>query len=530
MKSTSVPFSKTGFFSNLVLDYLDEKPNLASLYKYSVSTESFSKVIADKKNQKIDRTTLVTVLREQYNNISVNTAVKNNIDALLSEFTFTIATAHQPNLFLGPLYFIYKIASVINLAKQIQIKNPANIIIPVYWMGSEDHDVAELAQVTLMGKKLEWNPQQSGAFGRMIAKDLEPLIDEIKELIGNLGDAEHIIAQLKEYYNGKNTIATATRLFVNSIFGKYGLVIVEGDDARLKTLYSNVIEDELLNNRSEKLITPVVNEMERTYTVQAKPRSINLFYLKEGMRNRIEKTGENRWTVVNSSISFSENELKKEIASYPEHFSPNVILRGLYQETILPNLAFVGGGAEVSYWLELKPLFDYYKVNYPIILLRSSCLIINKIKSTHIKKMGFSVEELFLSSDSLIKIYLRKTSSTETKLNDLREKLEGLFNTLKEDAIAIDPTLEASVMAEKAKADKGIEAIEQKIIRAEKRKQEQAVSQIIGIKDKFFPGNGLQERIENFIPFYTKYGEGLIEQLVESLDPLQKSFIVLSEE
>ena len=108
--------------------------------------------------------------------------------------------------------------------------------------------------------------------------------------------------------------------------------------------------------------------------------------------------------------------------------------------------------------------------------------------------------------------------------------MEGLFNTLKEDAIAIDPTLEASVMAEKAKADKGIEAIEQKIIRAEKRKQEQAVSQIIGIKDKFFPGNGLQERIENFIPFYTKYGEGLIEQLVESLDPLQKSFIVLSEE
>ncbi len=531
MKSTAVPYSQTGFFSNLVLDYLAGKPRLNGFYKYPVSLESFSKIIADKKNTETNRNILVSVLRDQYKNMSIDSAVKSNIDALQNERTFTITTAHQPDLFLGPLYFLYKIASIINLTKQVQIKNPGYTIVPVFFMGSEDHDVAELAQVTVFGKKIEWNPKQSGAFGRMKTTTLEPVIDEINGLFGsNYPDTKNIISLIKQFYNGRNTIATATRLLIDSLFGKYGLVIVDGDDARLKTLFAPVIEEELLDQRTEKILTLAVQDMEKDYIVQAKPRPLNLFYLKDDLRSRIEKGNNNKWNVLNSEISFSENELRKEIATHPERFSPNVLLRGLYQEMILPNLAFVGGGAEVSYWLELNSLFDYYRINYPMIVLRNSCLILDKTQSVRIQKFGFTAEELFLATDSLIKNYIRKTGSPELQLNGTRKNMDELFAVLKEKAAAVDPTLEANVMAEKAKMDRGLEHIEQKMIRAEKRKQEQAVSQISSLKEKLFPGNGLQERSENFLSFYVKYGETFIDHLIEYLNPMQISFIVLLEE
>jgi bacillithiol synthase len=531
MKSTAVPFSQTGFFSNLVLDYLAGKPRLNFFYKYPVSLDSFSEIITDKKNQNVDRNTLAAVLRDQYKDIPISPSVKSNIDALQNERTFTIAAAHQPDLFLGPLYFLYKIASVINLAKQVQIKNPGNTIVPVFFMGSEDHDVTELAQVSVLGKKIEWSPKQAGAVGRMKTTMLEPVIDEINGLFGsNYPDTKNIISLLKKFYNGKNTIAAATRLLIDSLFGKYGLVIIDGDDARLKALFSPVIEDELLNQRAEKILTPVVQDMEKDYTIQAKPRPINLFYLKDDIRSRIEKGNNKKWNVLNTEISFSENELRQEIATHPERFSPNVLLRGLYQEMILPNLALVGGGAEVSYWLELKSLFDYYKINYPVIILRNSCLLLDKAQNSRIQKFGFFAEEIFLSADSLIKNYIRKAGSDELQLNGTRKNMDEMFALLKEKAVAIDPTLEASVMAEKAKMEKGLEHIEQKMIRAEKRKQEQSVNQITSLKEKLFPGNGLQERIENFLPFYIKYGEAFIDNLVEHLNPLQNGFVILSEE
>jgi bacillithiol biosynthesis cysteine-adding enzyme BshC len=531
MKSTEVPFSETGFFSNLVLDYLAAKPRLDSFYKYPVSLDSFSKIIADKKSQKIDRKTLVDVLRDQYKDVPATAAVKANIDALLNENTFTVTAAHQPDLFLGPLYFLYKTASAINLVKQIQLENPDYTIVPVFFLGSEDHDVAELAHVTVLGNKFEWNPNQGGAFGRMKTTGLDSIINEISGLFGsNYPDSGHIITLVKKFYDGYNTIATATRLLMDSLFGKYGLVVLDGDDARLKKIFSPVIEDELINQRAEKILTPVIEDIEKDYTVQAKPRPINLFYLKDDMRSRIEKSSDNKWHVLNTEMSFSESELKNEISTHPERFSPNVLLRGLYQEMILPNLAFVGGGAEVSYWLELKPLFDYYKINYPAIILRSSCVVIDKMPAAKIAKLGFSYAEIFQPADSLIKKYILKMGSAELKLNGLRQSIEKIFSELKEKAAAIDPTLEANVMAEKAKTDKGLENIEEKMLRSEKRRQEEIVGKIRMLKEKLFPDNVLQERIENFLPFYVKYGEAFIDNLVEHFNPMQKSFMILSEE
>jgi uncharacterized protein YllA (UPF0747 family) len=197
---------------------------------------------------------------------------------------------------------------------------------------------------------------------------------------------------------------------------------------------------------------------------------------------------------------------------------------------ILPNLAFVGGGAEVSYWLELKPLFDYYKINYPAIILRSSCVVIDKMPAAKIAKLGFSYAEIFQPADSLIKKYILKMGSAELKLNGLRQSIEKIFSELKEKAAAIDPTLEANVMAEKAKTDKGLENIEEKMLRSEKRRQEEIVGKIRMLKEKLFPDNVLQERIENFLPFYVKYGEAFIDNLVEHFNPMQKSFMILSEE
>jgi bacillithiol biosynthesis cysteine-adding enzyme BshC len=520
-------YRQTGAFSKLVLDYIEDAEALRSFYSYRPDWKGMKEAIAVRKTFTTNRLVLVQHLKEQYASVQMQDAVKANLDLLLQENTFTITTAHQPNLFTGPLYFLYKILHAVKLAADCKQQFPENHFVPVFYMGSEDADVDELAHFWLNGEKREWHTQQSGAFGRFIVdKELVKLIDSMAGELGVAPFGNEIVNKLHSYFKIGATIQQATLELVNDLFAEFGLIVLIADAAPLKQQMLAVFEDELINHNSSKLVDQTAQQLEQHYKVQAGGREINLFYLDEDMRERIEAKGDG-FAVANTTISFSKDEMLKELREHPERFSPNVILRGLYQETILPNIAFIGGGGEIAYWLELKAVFDFYKVPFPVLVLRNSFLLIEEKWKEKMNKLELSVEESFRSSETLLNEMVLKISSHTLKLNGSLSDAEALYEHLKKLATAVDVTLEKHVEALKTKTIYRLQELEKKLFRAEKRKYEEQRRQIEQLKTALFPNNGLQERVDNFSAYYAKWGREFIHQLYQHSLSLEQEFVIL---
>lgn len=476
-----------------------------------------------------NRKVLVEVLKEQYAVHNMFPAVQANIDALLQNNTFTVCTAHQPNLFTGPLYFVYKVLHTIRLAAYLKEQLPAYHFVPVYYMGSEDADFAELNHTYVDGKRIEWKKEQSGAVGRMsVDQTLLQLIDELEGQLVYEPFGNDVIGLLRKCYVAGRTIQEATFELVNELYGEWGLVVLIPDHPRLKAQMKHVFAEDLFQHTASKIVTQTSAQLGEEYTAQAYPRAINLFYLKDNIRERIEEK-EGSFYVLNSSVQWSRPEIEKELEDHPERFSPNVILRGLYQETILPNVAFIGGGGETAYWLQLRRLFQHYQVPYPVLVLRNSFLVIEEKWYQKLQKTGLQASDLFESDDELMKRIVSRYSANAVSLNGNMEKAQALFEQIRSQAEVIDQTLSKHVEAIKARSLHHLQELEKKMLRAEKRKFTDQQRQIAAVKEVLFPGNGLQERVENFSGFYAKWGKGFLEQLLKHSLALEQKFTILTQ-
>jgi bacillithiol biosynthesis cysteine-adding enzyme BshC len=528
--ATRIPYRQTGYFSKTVLDYIDQSASLKPFFTHPPSLQGIQKAIEARKKHTTDRKTLVQQLKKQYESVSVNKKVEENIEALLSPDTFTITTAHQPNIFTGPLYVIYKILHAIRLADHLKQSLPVYNFVPVFYMGSEDADIDELGHFHLDGQKLEWNTKQTGAVGRMkIDKEFIKLIAQFEGQLSVLPFGEEIIALVKRSYRENSLVQDATFAFVHALFAEYGLIVLIPDDAELKKQMIPVFEDDLINQTASGIVEKTVERLQTAgYKVQANPRAINLFYLKDNIRERIVKQ-HSTFNIQHSTLRFREDQILDELKNHPECFSPNVILRGLYQETILPNLVFIGGGGELGYWLQLKELFEYYKVPYPLLLLRNSFLIVEKKWQDKVHKLGFSVEDFFLPEQELMNRLVERDGGQQIKLNGTFADAEQLYETIKKHAAAIDSTLSRHVDALKTQSLHRLQELEKKMLRAEKRKFSDQQRQVHTVKEKLFPSNGLQERFHNFMPYYAKWGKDLLQQLYQNSLTLEQEFVLLAE-
>lgn len=529
--SYRLPYRQTGYFTRIILDYLDQSAGIQSFFDHAPTVSGIQKAIECRKLADVNRQVLVAELKKQYSSVQPDAKVKENIESLLSPNTFTITTAHQNNIFTGPLYFIYKILHVIRIADHFNGVLPDYKFVPVFYIGSEDADLAELNHIHLDRQKLSWNTSQTGAVGRMkIDKALVKLIHEIEGQLGVQPFGKEIVQLLKQFYQEGNDLQTATFQFVNSLFGKYGLVILLPDNAPLKGQLKNIFKDDLLHQTASGIVEKTVDAIQKAgYKAQASPREINLFYLKENIRERIEKE-DDHWKVVNTGIKFSKAELLKELDQHPERFSPNVILRGLYQACILPDIVFVGGGGEIAYWLQLKALFEHYKVSYPVLVVRNSFMLVEKKWLEKINKLGFEPADFFLPEQDILNRVVDKESNNETKLNGSLTEIEQLYENFKKQAAAVDATLTRHVDALKLKTVYRLQELEKKMLRAEKRKFADQQRQIHTIKEHLFPGNGLQERHDNLAYYYAKWGSGFIDTIYQHSLTLEGEFVILSVE
>lgn len=518
MQVQKISFAETNSFTPFFLDYIGRKDSLRKFYGRFPEVNALKDQIKEKAAAfpQQHREVLAQSLQQQYKNYTISEAVTQNIAALTHEKTFTVTTGHQLNLFTGPLYFIYKIVTVINACKALKKAHPEYNFVPVYWMASEDHDFDEIKYFRLNGKKFVWESKQTGAVGRFNPAELKSLFQEIP------GD----ISVFKNAYLNHTTLSDAVRYYVNELFGSEGVVIVDGDSHELKKLFRSVIHDDIINSTPKKLVDPVNELLEQEgYKPQIHCRDINFFYLDKNLRARIEKT-DDRYSVVDHTINFTEAQLKALIDAEPEKFSPNVILRPLYQEVILPNIAYAGGPAEVVYWLQLKEVFNHYKVPFPVLLPRNFALVMDAPTQRKFEKTGLELPELFFEKNYLFNHFAIKFSRNKIKLNGEKEAIESYFQTIRQQAEAFDKTLGPMVSAETHRAIKSLEKIEQKLLRSEKRFQSDKLRQVETLKDTLFPNGSLQERTDNFLNFYQQDPQ-FIQKLLATFDAFDFRFNIL---
>ena len=500
-----LPLTSTGQFSSLFLDYLDQKDSLQPFYNRFPTLDAFKDQIEERTFDPQKRQILVDALERQYQHITN----KPDVSVLLQPNTFTVTTGHQLNIFTGPLYIIYKLITAIKLARQLKAAYPAHNFVPVYWMASEDHDFAEINHFSLFGKHYAWQTEQRGAVGRMNPRELKTLFDQIPEKLHLFEDA----------YLKHDTLADAVRYYVNELFGGEGLICLDADDAELKRVFAPVMRDEFTNQRSGYLVQEQTERLSALgYKPVITPRDINLFYLNDQLRERIEHEN-GTYKVLNTKLRFLEDELLTLLDEHPERFSPNVVLRPLYQETILPNLAYIGGPSEVPYWLQLKPVFDQYKTPFPMLMPRNFATYVPAVSAKRIRKLGLVPEDLFQDTITLKRGFVEQHASHALKFDNENKTVSKALDAILHKAQMVDPSLEKAVLAETRRFANAVARLEKKMRRAEERNQETGVRQLLAVKNELFPHDGLQERSENFLTFYLNDCT-FLQKMLAAFDPL----------
>ncbi|MTE27326.1 bacillithiol biosynthesis cysteine-adding enzyme BshC [Winogradskyella ouciana] len=530
MPTDCIPFRETNYFSDFICNYLDEKLELRPLYNRFPTLENFKAQIEEKERNynHAYRKTLVDVIMKHYGDLSLSAATLTNVDLLRHDNTFTITTGHQLNLFTGPLYFLYKIISTINLTKQLKEEYPKYNFVPIYWMASEDHDFDEINYFNFKGKKVQWNSNQTGAVGHFETKGLHEVFDVISAEFGPGKNAEQLKEWFKQAYLNHTNLADATRYLANALFGKQGLVILDADDKDLKRLFIPQMKKELVKQTAFKTVSETNKTLEDLgLTIQVNPREINLFYIHEGLRERIVEV-DGTYSVLETDITWSKDELLKHLEEYPERFSPNVIMRPLYQEVILPNLCYIGGGGEMIYWLQLKSNFEAQGVTFPMLLLRNSALVKTTKQAEKLKKLNISDKDLFLERSSFINKKVRKISNVDIDFSEQIKHLEQQFKDLHQLAEQTDKSFLGAVNAQEVKQIKGLKHLEKRLLKAQKRKLKDQIERCTDLQEQLFPNQSLQERNTNFSELYLEYGEDLIPKLMESLEPLKGEFVIIT--
>ncbi len=518
MQISKLPLAQTKQFPSLLLKYLQKDSNLQDFYNLFPDLKNFESQI--EQNKKIYnnncRKALHEVLTRQYSNFKKKPSIQ--VDSLLDENTFTVTTGHQLNIFSGPLYVIYKLITTINLAKKLKKNFPQYNFVPVYWMATEDHDFAEINHFNLFGKKYSWETDQKGAVGEMNTSEMKEIFSQITEKIPVFENA----------YLKNETLADATRCWVNDLFCDEGLLCLDANNSKLKSFLKPVIEDDIFKNSTIRLVNDESEKLSQSgFQAQVNGREINFFYLDKNIRERIIKT-ESGYEIINTDLKFTEPELKNLIDISPEKFSPNVLLRPVYQQIILPNLAYIGGPSEIAYWFQLKTLFEYHQANFPILMPRNFAFYINKVNNKKLEKLGITIEELFLDDNQLKNLFIERNSENPIDINEEKEILEKLFDLLLKKSLSVDASLEGFVKAERQKVYTSLETIEKRFKKAEEQKLSTQITQLSGLKAKLFPDGGLQERSDNFLNFYLN-NPGFLNYLLENLDPLDFNFNIIIE-
>ncbi|MBX2815461.1 MAG: bacillithiol biosynthesis cysteine-adding enzyme BshC [Saprospiraceae bacterium] len=507
--------------------YACDRQDLEEFYQYEPTLASFEDIIRAKAKENTDRELLVSVLQSQYEQMGLlDEDSRKRIDQLREPNCFTVTTAHQPSLLTGPLYYVYKAFSAISLADKVSNHLPEYQVQAIFVLGGEDHDFDEINHFHYRGR-IEWNRAATGAVGRLDLQGFEAVLEQVADRDVKHSNARDFVDKLTQFYRASSSYGDFSQRMTIELLGRYGILVLNMDDARFKRAMIEPFKEEIFQQPSLPLVQETQRQLrEKGLSNQAFPRAINLFYLTENVRERIEQEGDS-FEVLNTDLSFSAAALERELEDHPDRFSPNVVFRPIFQETILPNLAYVGGGGELAYWLERKSQFVHFGLNFPMLVRRDSAIWLSTRDQRKIQKLQVSIPELGQREETLINTFVQKWATADFSITEESEAIGKLFDQLAEKGTAIEAGLGPMVLAQKAYHLKRLAHLGGKLRKAEKAKHHVRLESLIALRSSVFPGGNLQERYLNFLNIYEEEGDAFFEDLLKHFDPLDTRVKVL---
>ena len=528
MKKKSISLNETGLFSKLICDFINSdskiKPFINSFFSLNTIQSNLS-------IEHDNRDILSSVIKEQYNQTvflnSEMSFVNANISKLSNKNTYTITTGHQLNVFLNPLFLIYKITSIIAYANYLNNQIKTHHFVPCFWMATDDHDFDEIKTLQLYGQNYDWDVKGKNAVGNLSSDSIVTLLRQIQPLLCTTHHGQELFDIYKYAYTKNHNYADATRSLLIALFGDYGLVVVDGHHPQLKKIFTPHFQAEVTDSFVYSAIAQTNQSIKKIYKPQINALKENIFYLHNEIRSKIH-CNQNTYYTHDHPINWSLSELLDEIAEFPERFSPNVFLRTLYQECIMPNILYVGGPSETSYWLQLKNMFDVRKIHYPLLALRSHFLIVPKKISDLQNRLNLTELDLFKDyHDQLKNIIINQSSlnlDSESEIfNNQFIEMEKYLNSVKGFPIQ-------SLYVFQKRFQTELDRFKSKILKFEKTQNKDLENKIKLINDALFPNNLIQERTCSFIPYYIKYGKDFFNFLIKESSIFDNKYTILTEE
>jgi bacillithiol biosynthesis cysteine-adding enzyme BshC len=517
-----IPRSSTPFFNEKQRLFTENQAELSAWIQRPFSKEAFLEQLKEKQGVygSAQRYLLLEGLEELYDDVVRSEQVQSNLEKLGQANCFTVTTGHQLSLATGPLFFLYKILHVIKQCEELKESYPEYEFVPVYWMASEDHDFAEIQSIQLFQQTLKWEHSSGAAVGRMDLDGLETVLDEFHRKFENHPESElHVLI---DAMSGE-TYGSAFFKFINELFGHYGLIIMDGDLAMWKAAFSPIMKKELLEGFSSKAVVKTnIDLQEAGFPIQVDAKDTNLFYLSPEKRERIQRT-ETGFQI--GSKELDTEQLLMDLKKHPESFSPNVVLRPVYQEFLLPNLCYVGGPGEIMYWLQLKEVFQEATVLYPLIQARTSVLLLETKNWNEWQAMGFTKQDLWRNPQELKQEFLERAGSEAIDFSELDELTMQLSSKWQQLTHEIDSNQMGMVEAELSRIQKQFVQLKDRLEKIRKGKFDKQLKNIDAISAKCLPKGVLQERSSNLFSFCSD-GQvySRIEQIKMEMDPFLSDF------
>jgi bacillithiol biosynthesis cysteine-adding enzyme BshC len=508
-------------FSSLFVDYVQEFEKIAQFYGGSFRNDVHWKTtLAKVSSRSMDRSTLVHVLGEQNRNFHCGVRTLANIDALLNDNTVAVVTGQQVGLFTGPLYTILKTLTTLKLVESLAERYPEYNFVPVFWLEGEDHDIDEVSSVKIvtgtneLGEyryeiKRPSDEENLGAVGKIeFDETIEAIFSRLEQDLSQTEFRPKVLELIRTAYQKGMSFNRAFAHLMNVLLENSGLVFLDPNDKQLKRLLAPLFQKELAQTpRFCQLVVDQSAELEKQYHAQVKPKSLNLFIFHRGGRYLLEPRSDG-YSLKGTRQHVTKEYVTQAVESTPELFSPNVVLRPICQDWLLPTVAYVAGPAEVAYFAQLKPLYEELGIPEPIIYPRASVTILEERADKVMERFAISLIEIFRD----LELVKEKVANQVAELNldeafggtivSVQEALEALNGVLQK----VDPTLIGALENVQKKAVGGVEGLKERAVAAQMRQHEVSLRQIDRVSSVVFPNSNLQEREINVIYFLNKYG------------------------
>ena len=521
-----------GNFSKLFCDYISDFHKVKQYFEFDFHSLSHISSIATKVNEHYsNRQDIVDILIEQNKLYQSGERTFDNIETLKQNNTFAIVTGQQVGLLGGPLYTFYKIITTLKLKEKLQNNFPQYSFVPIFWLEGEDHDFDEVNKTVLLNSEhnpivLEYlNEQKSNdnIFGPVgdITFDLNIIsfYEQLQKTLPNSEFKSSLFDLLRSIYTPGSTFNLAFVNFINHHFKEFGIIFISSNCKRVKHLLSKIFIKEIQESpRASQLIIERSAELETSYHAQIKPRPLNLFYLHNKGRLLIEPR-ENDFSLKGVRQHFQKDELLKIANENPELLSPNVALRPICQDTVLPTIVYVGGPSECAYFAQLQPVYRYFEIPMPIIYPRASVTLLEAKHERIMEKYEIDIGKLFTAKEKVFKkiIDLISEVNIEFIYSEASHRLNDLTNEMKWGLNYIDPTLVGALETTRSKIESLIQTLKAKTEEAQKRKHEIALRQIQKVINTILPNNNFQERELNIVYFMNKYGLDFSRSLYDKI-------------